>query len=70
MLELKAAPENMEVTGYVRSRTFLNTDVISCRGATSMSRKSILTFDLLINTDGSAFCPNRSVDRKALCENR
>lgn len=31
MLELKAAPENMEVTGYVRSRTFLNTDVISYR---------------------------------------
>ena len=27
-LELKAAPENMEVTGYVKSRTFLNTDVI------------------------------------------
>lgn len=33
MLELKAAPENMEVTGYVKSRTFLNTEVISCRGS-------------------------------------
>lgn len=31
MLELKAAPENMEVTGYVKSRTFLNTEVISYR---------------------------------------
>lgn len=31
MLELKDAPENMEVTGYVKSRTFLNTEVISYR---------------------------------------
>jgi hypothetical protein len=31
MPELKAAPENMDVIGYVRSRTFLKTDVISCR---------------------------------------
>lgn len=29
--ELKAAPENIEVTGYVKSRIFLNTDVISYR---------------------------------------
>lgn len=31
-LELKEAPENMEVIGYVKSKTFLNTDVISCEG--------------------------------------
>lgn len=30
MLELNEAPENIEVMGYVRSSTFLNTDVISC----------------------------------------
>lgn len=30
MLELKAEPENMEVMGYVRSRTVLKTEFIAC----------------------------------------
>lgn len=31
MPELKEAPENMDVIGYVKSKTFLNTEVISYR---------------------------------------
>lgn len=38
MLELKVAPENMEVTGYVKSRTFRNTEVISCRRTSRRER--------------------------------
>lgn len=40
MLELKAAPENMEVTGYVKSKTFLNTEVISCKGSQRKERSN------------------------------
>lgn len=40
MLELKAAPENIEVIGYVKSRTFLNTEVISYRGKVRRKKSS------------------------------